>query len=516
MIPLFLTVVYACCLLGLLVYAVVELHLAWIHRRSRSTQVASQPISDRSLPRITVQLPLFNERHVAERLLEYVSRFDYPRDKLEIHVLDDSTDDTPAIVRAALTRLSNEHFKVSHIRRKVRDGYKAGALRDGLEQATGEFIAIFDADFCPNANTLRTAIQHFRDPAVAVVQLRWGFLNEGYSMLTRLQAFLLRMHFVVEQPARTLGGFFANFNGSGGVWRRAAIDDVGGWRADTLTEDLDLSYRAQLKGWRIKYLEHDVCDCELPVDMDGFRSQQFRWMKGGAQNARLYVPRILASSLPVPVKIHACAHLLASTVYGLTFGIVMSAVLLALTDDRLLQTLLAQYGPPFMLSSVPLAIAFHEAQGRHNVVGFLRFFPMMCAFLVFTLGMCLHNAVAAFAGWFGGPTEFVRTPKYGIVGKDGEWAGTNYASPKVAKVVWFEMALLAFVGAGMVSGWRRHDFSMYAVEVPTLVGLIWSIGLSLWHVAQVRATAGDVAPRTRIAVLTVSRNQAKEAPHAAR
>jgi hypothetical protein len=507
-IPLLLTAVYACCLVGLAAYALLELHLAWIHRRLRSGCAVPPRAADESLPRVTVQIPLFNERHVAERVLGCVSRFDYPRDKLEIQVLDDSTDDTPALVRAVLAPLAAARFDVVHIRRPSRDGYKAGALRDALPRATGELIAILDADFCPAPDMLRTAVKRLAEPRVAVVQLRWTFLNERYSMLTRLQAVLLRMHFGVEQPARTAAGLFANFNGSGGVWRRAAIEDAGGWHADTLTEDLDLSYRAQLKGWRVVYLEHEPCDCELPVDMDGFRSQQHRWMKGGAENARLHLARVIASPLPLRVKVHACAHLLASTLYVLTLGLVLSATGSALLDDPAARAVAGRYGTNLSLSTLALLAVFYEAQGRRGGAALLRFLPMMLAFLVFTLGMALHNALAALAGWFGRRSEFVRTPKYGIVGRSGDWASTGYASAKLGSIVWLELALLAFIGAGLASGWRRGDFSAFAVGVPAFAGATWIVGLSFWHAARARAT--HEAP------LPLPREHLKEAPGAAR
>lgn len=319
-----------------------------------------------------------------------------------------------------------------------------------------------------------------------MVQLRWAFLNESYSALTRLQAFLLGAHFGLEQPARSSGHLFANFNGTAGIWRRAAIDDAGGWRADTLAEDLDLSYRAQLKGWRVAYLEHQACDCELPVDMDGFRSQQFRWIKGGAQNARLHLQRVLRSSQPLIVKTHACMHLLASSLYLLTLGLVLSSVTLGFIDHPTLDIFGGPYGSATLVTSLALIAVFYEAHQPRGLNGLMRFSVTMFAFLIFSLSICLHNAAAAVSGWIGLRSEFIRTPKYGVVGVQGDWAGARYASRKIAVIIWAEIALLVMTGASLVAGWKRGDFTFFPIELLLIVGLTWTIGLSLLHIAQAR------------------------------
>lgn len=502
-IALLITVIYILCLGGLLIYSLVELHLSWLHRRlARVTDTILTESDDRDLPAITVQLPLYNERHVAQRLIDAVSQSDYPQDKLEIHVLDDSTDDTPVLVQQTLSQLAARGFHVAHVRRTARDGFKAGALRDGLAEASSAFVAIFDADFCPAPDMLRKSIAHFADPRVAVVQLRWAFLNERYSVLTRLQAFLLGAHFRLEQPARSMGHLFANFNGTAGIWRRSAIDDAGGWRADTLTEDLDLSYRAQLKGWRIVYLEHQTCDCELPVDMDGFRSQQYRWMKGGAENARLHLVRILRSTQPWRVKLHACTHLLASSLYVLTVGAILSGITLGFMDHSALDAVGVRYGWPLLLTSLALWAVFYEAHRPRGLFGLARFSVTMTGFFALSLAISLHNATAAVSGWLGLRSEFVRTPKYGVVGEHGDWANTDYASRKVASLVWAEIALLIAAASSLASGWQRGDFTFFALEVPLVVGLTGTIGLSLLHVARARL---NVAPRLQGSSATPTR-----------
>ncbi len=492
MIEVIVLIVYGLCLLGLLTYSVVQLHLAIMHRllRTRSRPRLAQLTGD-DVPRVTVQLPIYNERYVAPRLIEHVARFDYPRDRFEIHVLDDSCDDTAAIVDALLPELRARGLSVEHIRRTCRSGYKAGALRDAMTLGTGEFIAIFDADFCPAPDFLRKALPYFNDANVAVVQMRWGYLNEAYSLLTRLQAFLLRLHFDLEQGARTGAGFFANFNGTGGVWRRTAIEDAGGWRADTLTEDIDLSYRAQLRGWRMIYLEHETCDSELPVDMEGFRSQQFRWMKGGAENARLHARSILRSRLHWTVKLHAWAHLFASTFYLLTLVFLSMSIALVFVKNTFIDFDYVQYSTPFFAVTISLLLVFHEAQWRfHARERFLVWFVvMMPAFMILTLGLALHNGTAALLGWLGRRSEFVRTPKYGIVGETGRWASTVYAHGIVGTMVLAELLMLAATGLALIEGWRRDDWSLYPLQVMAFIGLAWVIGLSVSHARHARGRA---------------------------
>jgi len=428
---------------------------------------------------ITVQLPVYNERHVAARLLDCVGNLDYPPDRFEIQVLDDSTDDTPEIVAHKLAALAARGLRVAHLRRTDRKDYKAGALRDALPHAAGEFIAIFDADFCPAPDALRKAVPAFQDPRVAAVQMRWGFLNEEYSLLTRLQAFVLRAHFFVEQPARHARGLFANFNGTAGLWRRAAIEDGGGWSANTVTEDLDLSYRVQFQGWRIEYLEHEPCDSELPVDMDGFRSQQLRWMRGGAQNARLHLGAVLRSRLPWMVKAHACAHLLASSVYLLILAVIVLSVPLGAMGNAVTRAYSHRYAALFLLTIPVAAALLHEAQDRPYTLP--RFVALVAAWFLFSLGMTLHFASAAVRGWVGGAGEFVRTPKYGIVGARGEWSASAYAGRKLPAAIWLEAAMMAFLALGLVGGWVSGDFAFYPVQLMAFCGLGWVLGLSLRH-----------------------------------
>src|SRR5712692_8414861 len=313
---------YGVALIGLLLYglnAYVMLTLHWWTRRR--PRVVPAPPAPGEWPAVTVQLPLFNERYVARRLLEAVGRLDYPAQRLEIQVLDDSTDETSAIVAEAARGLTTRGVTVRHLRRTDRTGFKAGALAAGLREARGEFIAIFDADFVPPPDFLTKTIPHFADPTVAVVPSRWGHLNRDFSLLTLAQSLGIDGHFGVEQPARCWGNLLLNFNGTAGVWRRTAIEDAGGWAHDTLTEDLDLSYRAQLAGWRFVFDPTLVVPAELPESMAAFRSQQHRWAKGALQTARKLLPGVARAPLPWHVKQEAFVHLTANATYPLLLAL---------------------------------------------------------------------------------------------------------------------------------------------------------------------------------------------------
>ena len=259
--------------------------------------------------KVTIQLPLYNEKYVAERLIETVCKIDYPRELLEIQVLDDSTDDTKNLVNKIVKEKKSEGFDIKQIHRKNRKGYKAGALKEGLKKAKGDLIAIFDADFVPNKDFLKNTLKYFTDPKIGMVQTRWEHLNENYSILTRIQALALNGHFVIEQPVRNRAGFFINFNGTGGIWRKECIEDAGNWHDDTITEDLDLSYRAQLKGWKFIYLRDITTPAELPAEMNALKAQQFRWTKGAIETAKKLLPAIWRSKIPMRVKLQSTFHL---------------------------------------------------------------------------------------------------------------------------------------------------------------------------------------------------------------
>src|SRR3954468_6468734 len=298
------TICYLSVLFGLSAYGIHRYVIIYLFLKNRKNE--PQPATRFvTLPKVTMQLPVFNEIYVVERLIRSVSEIDYPRELLQIQVLDDSTDDTQDVTASLAQELSNRGFNVERIHRVNRHGFKAGALETGLESAEGDFVCILDADFVPPPDLLRKTVDFFTDPKVGMIQTRWGHLNRGYSLLTRVQAMFLDGHLLLEQTARSRSGRFFNFNGTAGLWRRSCIDEAGGWQHDTLTEDLDLSYRAQLAGWKFIFLPDVVTPAELPVDMNGFKSQQHRWTKGSIQTCKKLLPEIWRSKLPLPIKLEA-------------------------------------------------------------------------------------------------------------------------------------------------------------------------------------------------------------------
>ncbi|MFT5103620.1 MAG: cellulose synthase/poly-beta-1,6-N-acetylglucosamine synthase-like glycosyltransferase, partial [Candidatus Latescibacterota bacterium] len=313
-------IVYSVALILIFLYALAQLNLLFNYLRSRKTCAKTCEKFDLSkedeIPYVTIQLPVYNELYVMERLLNNISLMEYQRDKLEIQVLDDSTDESFLITQNLVNKLQKSGLDIQHITRENRTGFKAGALKEGLKTAKGEFIAIFDADFLPQKDWLLRTIPYFKDPEIGVVQTRWGHINKDYSILTRVQAFALDAHFTLEQVGRNSKGHFINFNGTAGVWRHECILDAGNWEGDTLTEDLDLSYRAQLKNWKFKYLEEVETPAELPVVISAARSQQFRWNKGGAENFRKMLGRVWKNkNIPFKTKLHGTLHLLNSTMF---------------------------------------------------------------------------------------------------------------------------------------------------------------------------------------------------------
>jgi cellulose synthase/poly-beta-1,6-N-acetylglucosamine synthase-like glycosyltransferase len=407
---------YFAVLLLLCTYGVHRAHLVWLCVRYRKELRAAldRPLAaDADLPTVTVQLPLFNEATVVERLLDAVSRFDYPADKLEIQVLDDSTDETESLARRKVAELRDRGLDAVYLRRNSRVGYKAGALEYGLERAKGELVAIFDADFVPQPEFVRAVASEFQDPRVGMVQTRWAHLNRDESLLTSVQALMLDGHHMVENRARFGSGCMFNFSGTGGMWRRAAIADAGGWQHDTLTEDLDLSYRAQLKGWRFIYRPDIVTPAELPAEMSAFRAQQYRWAKGTVQTARKLLGRVLRAPITMRQRIEACFHMLPHFAYPLmlllSVLLLPALIVLPATDGRTLLLI----DLPLCLGATGSLVTFYSmaeaAQGR-PVWEALRRLPALIA-LGAGLSPHLTRAVADGMGSMAG--EFVRTPKRG-------------------------------------------------------------------------------------------------------
>ena len=422
MIPYFLV------LIVLAAYGLHRYKLVYDYFKNRRNVPPSlPPLDQQKLPKVTIQLPIYNEQYVIERLLETVSRMDYPHDRLEIQVLDDSTDETQRVAADVVERYRALGVPIRYHHRDHRQGYKAGALRAGMEVASGEFIAIFDADFLPPADFLRRLLPYFADPNVAMVQARWSYINRDYSLLTQIEAILLDGHFVMEHGARSRAGCFFNFNGTGGVWRRSAIEHAGGWEHDTLTEDTDLSYRAQMKGWRFLYLPEVECPSELPVEMNAFKAQQARWAKGLMQTAKKILPRLLRSKLPWRVKAEAVFHLTANISYP--FMIVLSTLLLPAMIVRFYQGMfqvLVIDLPLFLASTMSISTFYLLSQRELDPKGWKRTFLYLPFLMAIGIGLCVQNARAVLEAVFGVRSEFVRTPKYRIESGRDTWAGKLY------------------------------------------------------------------------------------------
>jgi cellulose synthase/poly-beta-1,6-N-acetylglucosamine synthase-like glycosyltransferase len=403
---------YLSVLLGLSAFGIHRYFIIYLFLRHRRKRV--EPAENfRDLPFVTVQLPVFNEYYVIRRLIRAVSRLDYPRDRLQIQILDDSTDETREIAASETARLKAKGFDIEYRHRNNREGFKAGALAAGLDSAKGEFVFILDADFVPAPDTLKRTIDHFTDPRVGMVQMRWGHLNRDYSLLTKVQSLFLDGHLLLEQTARSRSGRFFNFNGTAGIWRKSCISHAGGWQHDTLTEDLDLSYRAQLKGWQFIYLPDVVVPAELPVDMNGFKSQQHRWTKGSIQTCKKILPEIWCSRLPLLIKLEATAHLTAN------FGYLLLVLLCVLILPHSHSSHGALYAwlvdlPIFFATSVSIALFYIVAQTHLNPRGWLRELWMFPLTLALATGMSVNNARGVIEAILNYQSEFSRTPKYGI------------------------------------------------------------------------------------------------------
>jgi cellulose synthase/poly-beta-1,6-N-acetylglucosamine synthase-like glycosyltransferase len=392
------------------------------------------------LPVVTVQLPLFNERYVAGRLIDSVAALDWPRELLHIQVLDDSTDDTVDICRARVEALRRAGYDIEHLHRTERTGFKAGALAAGLLRARGELVLILDADFVPPADLLRSMAGHFEDPGVGMVQVRWEHLNREQSLLTRIQALLLDGHFVIEQTARAGSGRLFNFNGTAGLWRREAIVQAGGWQHDTLTEDLDLSYRALLRGWRFVYLVDRVAPAELPPDMNAFKSQQFRWAKGSVEVARKLLPAVLRARLPLGAKLEACFHLTQNVPYLLTLLLMLSAGPALVLRSGSMGEMLWLHLPLLAVTLVTFgayAVVSQRALGR----SFWRTLLLLPGLVAVVAGISVNQARAVLEGALGHVSEFVRTPKHGVTGK-ARWRRARYRGAR-------SLVLVAEVGLAL-------------------------------------------------------------------
>jgi len=475
MVARIILVIYGLCLVLIFFYSVIQLSLAiaYVKNKKKQQSRVTPPFDLANAPKVTVQLPMFNEMYVAERIIETCAEIDYPRDKFQIQVLDDSTDETKDIIANKCAEVAARGINIQHIHRTDRTGYKAGALDCAMEKVEGEFIAIFDADFVPSKDFLLRTIPYFTEN-VGVVPTRWGHLNKDYSLLTELQAFGLNGHFAIEQGGRNVSGHYINFNGTAGVWRRATIDDAGGWEHDTITEDLDLSYRAQMKGWRFVYLEEVESPAELPITMSALKSQQHRWMKGGAEVfIKMWKRLATTKGLKIGDRIHGLAHLFNSSVF--VFILILSLLSLAvlhIKDSFSDLNIYIKYGMYFFSSTIFLAFYYWNSfrDKRGNFFGDLfRFIGRFVQFLTVSMALGLSNAVAVIEGYLGIKSSFVRTPKFNVAKKD-EFKGNKYDKKSLSIINILEGTFMVVFGFTAVNRAIYGDLGMVPFHLMLAIG----------------------------------------------
>ena len=469
---------YTLALLLVFFYSLAQLNLLfnYLKHKKKGNHGPLIDLSKKELvPYVTIQLPIYNEAYVVERLLENIAFMEYPKDRLEIQGLDDSTDASVEKTASLIKGLQDKGLDIVHVRRTNREGYKAGALKEGLAIAKGSLIAIFDADFLPQKDWLLQTVPHFGSEDIGVVQTRWGHINRDYSILTRIQAFALDAHFTLEQVGRNAQGHFINFNGTAGIWRKECILDAGNWEGDTLTEDLDLSYRAQLKNWRFKYLEEVETPAELPVVISAARSQQFRWNKGGAENFRKSVVKVLrAPHLSGKTKFHGVMHLLNSSMFLCVFLVgVLSIPMMYIKSVFVELAWVFQLTSFFIVSTIILFVCYwftyRNIQGK-GLEHFIQYIGLFFTFFTVALGFSLHNSLAVLEGHRGKRSEFVRTPKFNINSLKDSWKGNQYLSKKISPNVLIEGVLMCYFLYGMYLAVPLNDFGLFPFHFMLFLG----------------------------------------------
>ena len=468
-------IIYGLCLVLIFFYSVIQLSLAIAYVRNRKKQQArvTPPFDLANAPKVTVQLPMFNEMYVAERIIETCAEIDYPRDKFQIQVLDDSTDETKEIIAKKCAEVAARGINIQHVHRVDRTGYKAGALDAAMDKVEGEFIAIFDADFVPSKDFLLRTIPYFTEN-IGVVQTRWGHLNKDYSLLTELQAFGLNGHFAIEQGGRNASGHYINFNGTAGVWRRETIDDAGGWEHDTITEDLDLSYRAQMKGWQFVYLEEVESPAELPITMSALKSQQHRWMKGGAEVfIKMWKRLATTRGLKFSDRVHGLAHLFNSSVFFFILILsLLSLAVLHIKDSFSDLNIYIKYGMYFFSSTIFLGFyywnSFRDKKGNF-FADLVRFLARFVQFLTVSMALGLSNAVAVIEGYLGIKSSFVRTPKFNVAKKD-EFKGNKYDKKSLSIINILEGIFMVTFGFTAVNRAIYGDLGMVPFHLMLAIG----------------------------------------------
>ncbi|MGI8584021.1 MAG: glycosyltransferase [Chitinophagaceae bacterium] len=482
-----IVVLYGFAILFVLIHSLFDAHL--IYHYLLSFKKKNKIIySKEFIPFVTIQLPVYNELHVVERLIDCVAAIDYPADKLEIQILDDSTDETSEIICRKVDLLQQQNISIQHIKRNTREGFKGGALKHGLSMAKGEFFAVFDADFLPPKDFLKKTLPFFLDPNIGMVQTKWGHINKETSLLANLQAIALDGHFSIEQQGRNAAGYFINFNGTAGVWRKQTILDAGNWQSDTLTEDFDLSYRAQMKGWQFKYLEDFITPAELPPFVSALKSQQFRWTKGGAETARKNMRSLFASKLSLSVKLHGAFHL----IYSLGFISIIIYTLLSVPllfvkefypDYNLLFKISSLIGISFLIYIFHYFISyFNNTKGSvmQKITGFIFRFPL---FVSLFIGLSLSNSIGIIQGYLGIKSAFVRTPKFNAVDKDDKKIGRRYIQNKITWLNITEGLLILYFLFGVIQSIYFKNYASLPLMLMALTGfsMIFALSIKEWR-----------------------------------
>jgi cellulose synthase/poly-beta-1,6-N-acetylglucosamine synthase-like glycosyltransferase len=495
-----LLIPYFVVLILLASYGIHRYTLVYLYYRNKKNRTTEPAQRFSELPRVTVQLPIFNEQFVVDRLLQAVCQLDYPREKLEIQLLDDSTDETVAVARGLVQHYSAQGYPVTYLHRTNRAGFKAGALHEGMKSASGDYIAIFDADFVPPPDFLQRTIHHFTGKNIGMVQTRWTHINRHYSFLTEVEAILLDGHFVLEHSGRARSNVFFNFNGTAGVWRRTAIEAAGGWEHDTLTEDTDLSYRAQLKGWKFIYLQDVECPAELPVEMTAFKTQQARWAKGLIQTGKKILPRVLESDQPWRVKLESWYHLTANLSYPLM--VVLSVLLLPAMVIRFYQgwfQMLYIDVPLFLASTLSISSFYLVSQRELFPKTWSRALVYLPFLMALGVGLTVTNTIAVIEALIGRQTAFARTPKYRVESKKDKFRGAIYRK-RLGWIPWIEILIGSYFALTVGYALQNENY----LTVPFL--LLFVVGY--WYTGLMSLLQGRFARLT----LSASENHSKPFP----
>ena len=467
--------VYSIALLFIFIYSLSQ--AALIRRYFKSNKIKKTIKLDLLyFPYVTIQLPIYNELYIVERLIDNICKFDYPLDKFQVQVLDDSTDETIGIIKKKVDEWKAKGIDIIHVHRTDRKGFKAGALEEGLKTAKGEFIAIFDSDFLPRIDFLQQTVSYFKNEKVGMVQTKWGHLNRNYSLLTKLQAFGLDAHFSIEQVGRNYHHGFINFNGTSGIWRKSCIIDSGNWQFDTLTEDLDLSYRAQLKDWHFVYLEDIESPAELPPVMSALKTQQYRWTKGGAETAKKHLRAVITSNKPLHVKWHGIMHLLNSAIFlSILICSILSVPLLYIKVSFPGMKNLFLIASLFVVSFLILGSMYYVSSAKrfkNKLMALGNLIITFPAFLSISMGLSLHNGIAVVEGYLGKKTPFIRTPKFNLNQKNGKWEGNKYLKTKLNLINLLELLLAFYFAFGVFKGIQIKDYGLLPFHLMLAIGFL--------------------------------------------